>query len=207
MCVCACECVFVCAPADEWRQQPHHYYLWSPISSAGLKPKVICGHGPFSLSLSALFYSSSLSSHPHLPFSLVISCCAFFSPLVRPVASSLPHNPKPCPPLTLCLLSVNSFFLFLVCWPRLTYSSLSLSQLSLSRSLDPSLWLSPSVSLVPFHLPSPSLREAQNRLHMCTHVLYNIPCMHRQREVRTHLGLLSCYHDEVIPRVQSDRSL
>lgn len=158
-----------------------------------------------------LFLSLHYSILPLYP--LILTCHSlssrhavpFFSPLARPVASSLPRNPEPCPPLTLCLLSVNSFFLFLVCWPRLTYSSLSLSQLSLSRSLAPgSLLLSPWFLSI---FPRPLFREAQNRLHTCTHVLYNTLCMHRQGEVRTHSGLLSCYHDEVIPRVQSDRSL
>ena len=126
-----------------------------------------------------LFCSSFPSSGPHLH-----SFSHFTLRLSPPVTSSLsppltphptPPNPNPvCPPLTLCLLSVNSFFLFLVCWPRLTYFSLSLFQLSLPRSQSPSFCLFWFLSIFPS-----SLWETQNRLHMRTHT-YGALYMHIQ---------------------------
>lgn len=176
-----------------------------------------------------------LSSHPHPLFYCIISSCSFTPP--TRLVHSLPLPPlylsyfpqtKPCPPLTLCLLSVNSFFLFPVCWPRLTYFSLYLCFSCRSA-------VSPSVSLVPFPSSLALSGKQKKCLHMClhkhththTHILY----MHVQRETQTHKHSpptkhahihthphkeahtdahkqgFSCHCDEVIPRVQSDRSL
>lgn len=142
--------------------------------------------------LSQLFYSFlSVSSSSPAILSRHVMLWLFprsFS-LLRPLYFHHFPRPKPRPPLTLCLLSVNSFFLFLVCWPRLTYFSLSLFQLSrlLSRSLSPSLCLCPSVSLVPFHLPSLSLGNAKNQLHMCTHKhTHAVYCKFTYRKTSTH---------------------
>lgn len=80
--------------------------------------------------LSPLFHpfpSVLSSSHPSLS---LLPHMYLYHPF--PLTPSRP-KPKPCPPLTQRLLSVNSFFLFLVCWPRLTYFSLSLFQLSVCR--------------------------------------------------------------------------
>lgn len=141
--------------------------------------------------LSSLFYSFPLSSHPHLPFSLVISCRAFLPVLsLRYVPLYFRHfpppQPKACPPLTLCLLSVNSFFLFPVCWPRLTYFSLSLLQLSLSLprsvSLLLSLWF---LSIFP-PLSLGKRKIACICVHTNTHIRYTVLCMHIQRDMRAH---------------------
>lgn len=177
-----------------------------------------------------------LSSHPHLLFYCIISSCSFTPPTrlvhshpVPPLYLSYFPQTKPCPPLTLCLLSVNSFFLFPVCWPRLTYFSISLS-ISVSAVALPSLLLS---HWFLSHLPLLSPGNKKKCLHMCphkhthTHILY----IHVQRETQTHKHFpptkhahihtrphkeahtdahkqgFSCHCDEVIPRVQSDRSL
>lgn len=105
----------------------------SDLQSAqpGLKPKVIYGHGHFHLSPSIIFsFLSVRSSSPAILFRHFKLCL-----------SPLSFSPLRPPYFYHCLLSVNSFFLFLVCWPRLTYFSLSLFQLSLL--LSGSLTLSP----------------------------------------------------------------
>lgn len=199
-----------------------------------LKPKVVYGRRRFLLSFSfSLFYSFPpvLSSSPAILLHYFI---LFFHPSHSPRSfpplylSYFPQT-KPCPPLTLCLLSVNSFFLFPVCWPRLTYFSISLS-ISVSAVALPSLLLS---HWFLSHLPLLSPGNKKKCLHMCphkhthTHILY----MHVQRETQTHKHFpptkhahihtrphkeahtdahkqgFSCHCDEVIPRVQSDRSL
>lgn len=110
-----------------------------------------------------------LSSHPHPLFYCIISSCSFTPP--TRLVHSLPLPPlylsyfpqtKPCPPLTLCLLSVNSFFLFPVCWPRLTYFSLYLCFSCRSA-------VSPSVSLVPFPSSLALSGKQKKCLHMCPH--------------------------------------
>lgn len=179
MCVCPRVCVICVYACSCRRVATAALPLLSLISNqlSRLKPKVIYGHRRFLLSLFIiLFFPSVPSSSPAILTRHFMPCLSprSFSPL-RPLYFRHFPQPKPCPPLTLCLLSVNSFFLLPVCWPRLTYFSLSLFQLSLSlplapsRSLTPSLFLSPSVSLVPFHLPSALSGKTQNRLHMCTH--------------------------------------
>lgn len=130
-----------------------------------------------------------LSSHPHPLFYCIISSCSFTPP--TRLVHSLPLPPlylsyfpqtKPCPPLTLCLLSVNSFFLFPVCWPRLTYFSLYLCFSCRSA-------VSPSVSLVPFPSSLALSGKQKKCLHMCphkhTHTRIYCTCMYRERHKRT----------------------
>lgn len=136
---------------------------------------------------------SSFSRHyfilPLCPFchSLVISRCAFLlvhSPSVSSVFPPLPPLPKPCPPLTLCLLSVNSFFLFLVCWPRLTYFSVSLFQLSLN---PPPLTLSLSFCLFGSFPSSLALSGKHKIACICAHTnTYSTLYIHIQRDMHTH---------------------
>ena len=136
-----------------------------------------------------LFCSSFPSSGPHLH-----SFSHFTLRLSPPVTSSLsppltphptPPNPNPvCPPLTLCLLSVNSFFLFLVCWPRLTYFSLSLFQLSLPRSQS----LPPSVSFGSF--PSFLALSGKHKIAcICVHThTVHCTCTYRDTSMLTRTG-------------------
>lgn len=79
-----------------------------------------------------------LKSSPAILFHYFTPCfypCSF-SPL-PPLYFQHFHPPKPNPVHlsrgTFFFLSVNSFILFLVCWPRLTHFPLSLFQLSLRR--------------------------------------------------------------------------
>lgn len=180
-----------------------------------LKPKVICGHRPFPLPL--CFYSilplcplvltcHSLSSLHAVPFS------SFILPAPSSVFPPLPPKPKPCPPLALCLLSVNSFFPLLVCWPRLTYFSLYLRFRCRSLTLSLSFCLfgsSPSsLALSGKHKIACICVRTNTRAGRCTCSYRGgpNPCcepLFPRRHAHTH----TCYHDEVIPRVQSDRSL
>lgn len=129
-----------------------------------------------------------LTCHSHSSFH-----AAPFSPFILSVTSLCisatsppPPQPKACPPLTLCLLSVNSFFLFPVCWPRLTYFSLSLLQLSLSLprsvSLLLSLWF---LSIFP-PLSLGKRKIACICVHTNTHIRYTVLCMHIQKDMRAH---------------------
>lgn len=141
------------------------------------------------LSHSVLLHSSSLSSHPHLLFyppTPIISRCAFLL-LHSPVLHHLPPLPKPCPPLALCLLSVNSFFLLLVCRPRLTYFSLYLCFSRLCLHL-------PSIppSLLPFW-------ETRNRPHMCTVKYMHVKWPHTRTKSRS---VSRCFHDNPHTHVQ-----
>lgn len=88
------------------------------------------------------------------PCSCSLLLCVF------PLSTSPQAKAKACPPLTLCLLSVNSLFLFFVCWPHLTHFPLSAPQPSLARSLD-----------VSFHLPSPSLRNTKRPARISVHTI------------------------------------
>lgn len=73
-----------------------------------LKPKVICGQKPFPHSLAIiLFFLCFLLFAPAIlwPFHAVPFACSF-SLLCLLYFHHFPQ-PRPCPPLTLCLLSVN----------------------------------------------------------------------------------------------------
>lgn len=184
----------MCAYSCRRRVATAALLLLSLISNqhSQLKPKVIYGHRRFCLFLPITL--SLLSVHSSSPAILF----RHFTLRLCPCSCSLLHSvyfhhfprPKACPPLA-PRLSVNSFFLFLVCWPRLTYFSLSPFQLSLSRS--PSL---------PLLLSSIILSETKQHLHMCPHThTYCMLYMCMQTDVHTRPDGIhpasNCFHDNM----------
>lgn len=153
----------------------------------------------------------------------ILSCWAFLrlhSPLcvLCICTTPPPPQPKPCPPLTLRLYQLIHSF----CYPSAgLVSPVSLylgfacrSQPSPFVSLPPSLpslWF-PSILLRP--LPEKHRAACLVRARMCTASRCYIHISRYERRAvsittraHTHTQVPSCYSDEVIPRVQSDRRL
>lgn len=142
---------------------------------------------------------SVLSSSPAILFRCFMLClCPCSCTLLHSLYFHHFPQPKACPPLTLCLLSVNSLFPFLVCWPHLTYLSLSLFQLSLSHSASPStfphpLWETENTCIQYVY----TNHDKHTNILCCT-------CLDRHAHTFIHrTGVSSCFHDNTHVNTQT----